>query len=73
MPRANDTAAAIRQYETAVRSGEKSGVAANNLAWLYAAQGNPRALEYAEHVYTFGSRGRHLVQAGGGSRVVSVG
>ncbi|MFL5237318.1 MAG: NUDIX hydrolase [Rhizomicrobium sp.] len=31
------------------------------------------ALEYAEQLYTFGDRGRHLVQAGGGSRVVSVG
>jgi tetratricopeptide (TPR) repeat protein len=46
----NDTAAAIQQYESAVRSGEKSGVAANNLAWLYAAKGTnlDRALALAQ-------------------------
>lgn len=31
------------------------------------------AFEYAEQLYTFGDRGRHLIEAGGGPRVVSVG
>src|SRR5207237_280285 len=46
----NDNSAAIRQYETALRGGEKSGVAANNLAWLYAAEGTKldRALSLAQ-------------------------
>lgn len=35
----NDTRAAIHDYESAVRGGETTGVAANNLAWLYAEQG----------------------------------
>jgi len=50
----NDTAAAIRQYEEAVRRGERSGVAANNLAWLYAQQQTnlDRALELAQHALT---------------------
>jgi len=45
-----DTAEAIRQYESALREGEHSGVAANNLAWLYAVQGIQldRALTLAE-------------------------
>ena len=30
-------------------------------------------LDYAEQLYTFGDRGRHLVKAGEGPRVVSVG
>src|SRR5579862_9535916 len=30
-------------------------------------------LGYAEQLYTFGDRGRHLVKAGEGARVVSVG
>ncbi len=34
----NDLKAAIDSYETAVKSGDKSGVAANNLAWIYAEQ-----------------------------------
>lgn len=44
-----DRAAAIRHYEAAVRLGEGSGAAANNLAWLYAQQGIQldRALELA--------------------------
>lgn len=44
-----DRAAAIRHYESAVRLGEGSGAAANNLAWLYAQQGIrlDRALELA--------------------------
>jgi tetratricopeptide (TPR) repeat protein len=47
----HDTATAIRQYETVVRHGEKSGIAANNLAWLYAEQNTnlDRALELAVH------------------------
>jgi tetratricopeptide (TPR) repeat protein len=46
----NDTATAIRQYETAVRRGERTGVAANNLAWLYARERTnlDRALALAE-------------------------
>ena len=46
----NDTAGAIRQYESAIRGGERSGVAANNLAWLYAAQATnlDRALALAQ-------------------------
>jgi tetratricopeptide (TPR) repeat protein len=36
--RRNDTAGAIRDYELVVRRGDLSGVAANNLAWLYAEQ-----------------------------------
>lgn len=31
------------------------------------------AFDYAEQLYTFGDRGRHLVQSGEGARVVSVG
>jgi tetratricopeptide (TPR) repeat protein len=46
----NDAARAITHYETALREGEQSGVAANNLAWLYAEQSIrlDRALELAE-------------------------
>jgi tetratricopeptide (TPR) repeat protein len=46
----NDLEAAISNYERALREGEHSGVAANNLAWLYAQQGTnlPRALQLAE-------------------------
>jgi tetratricopeptide (TPR) repeat protein len=46
----NDIAAAIQNYERAIREGEHSGVAANNLAWLYVQQGTnlDRALELAE-------------------------
>jgi tetratricopeptide (TPR) repeat protein len=35
----HDVAAASHSYEEALRAGEHSGVAANNLAWLYAQQG----------------------------------
>lgn len=44
-----DLTTAVANYEAAVRAGEKSGVAANNLAWIYAEQGNnlDRALELA--------------------------
>ena len=45
----NDVPLAITEYETALREGENSGVAANNLAWLYAQQGRlDRALAFAE-------------------------
>lgn len=46
----NDLRAAIDNYEKAVRGGDHSGVAANNLAWLYAQQGTnlDRALALAE-------------------------
>jgi tetratricopeptide (TPR) repeat protein len=46
----NDVASAIENYERAIREGEHSGVAANNLAWLYAEQGSnlDRALELAQ-------------------------
>ena len=45
----HDLAAAFRSYEEAVHAGEPSGVAANNLAWLYAQQGTSldRALQLA--------------------------
>lgn len=48
--RRNDRGAAIQQYELAVRRGEQSGIAANNLAWLYARQGTnlDRALTLAQ-------------------------
>jgi tetratricopeptide (TPR) repeat protein len=50
----NDAQAAITEYETAVREGEHSGIAANNLAWLYAQQGTSldRALMLAEQART---------------------
>ena len=49
----NDAARAIAHYETALREGEQSGVAANNLAWLYAEQSMrlDRALELAEQAH----------------------
>ncbi len=45
-----DVNAAIQNYERAIREGEHSGVAANNLAWLYVEQGTnlDRALQLAE-------------------------
>lgn len=46
----NDIHGAIQNYERAVREGDRSGVAANNLAWLYVEQGAnlDRALQLAE-------------------------
>lgn len=46
----HDINSAIQNYERAVRGGEKSGIAANNLAWLYAEQGRnlDRALMLAQ-------------------------
>lgn len=34
-----DVATAIREYEQAIRQGDTSGVAANNLAWIFAERG----------------------------------
>jgi tetratricopeptide (TPR) repeat protein len=50
----NDLPGAIANYERAIREGEPSGVAANNLAWLYAEQGSnlERALELAQAATT---------------------
>jgi tetratricopeptide (TPR) repeat protein len=44
-----DSDAAIESYELALRSGDSSGLVANNLAWAYAQQGTKldRALELA--------------------------
>ncbi len=35
----NDITAAIEQYRRAIREGENTGIAANNLAWIFAQQG----------------------------------
>jgi tetratricopeptide (TPR) repeat protein len=42
---------AVRQYESAVSAGDPTGIASNNLAWLYATQGKhmDRALRLAQH------------------------
>lgn len=44
---------AIQQYEAAIRRGEYTGVAANNLAWLYAQNGRnlDRALDLAKFAH----------------------
>ena len=44
-----DNDSAIRNYEAAIKHGEPSGAAANNLAWIYAQQGTrlDRALKLA--------------------------
>jgi tetratricopeptide (TPR) repeat protein len=49
----NQPEQAIANYETAIRRGEASGVAANNLAWLYAEKGQrlDRALELARSAH----------------------
>lgn len=49
--RRRDEAEAIREYELAVRAGDRSGIASNNLAWIYAVQGKHlnRALALAQH------------------------
>lgn len=44
----NDIDAAIQHYETAIRQGERTGFAANNLAWLYAQKG--ASLDRALHL-----------------------
>ncbi|MBV9147004.1 MAG: hypothetical protein JO065_13885 [Acidobacteria bacterium] len=40
-----------RQYEETIRAGDPSGIASNNLAWIYASEGRnlERALELAKH------------------------
>ncbi len=43
----NDISNAIQHYQRAVREGENTGVAANNLAWLYAQQTTPARLDEA--------------------------
>jgi tetratricopeptide (TPR) repeat protein len=47
---ARNDPAAVRQYEEALQKGDSSGVAANNLAWIYAQQGTnlDRALQLAQ-------------------------
>ena len=47
---ANDKSKAIEKYEQALRLGERTGIAANNLAWLYASMGShlDRALHLAK-------------------------
>jgi tetratricopeptide (TPR) repeat protein len=46
-----DRAEAVRDYEAVVRAGDPSGIASNNLAWIYATQGKNlgRALQLAQH------------------------
>ncbi len=46
----HDPLTAIKNYEQAIREGEHSGIAANNLAWLYVEQGInlDRALQLSE-------------------------
>jgi tetratricopeptide (TPR) repeat protein len=46
-----DSTASVRDYEAAVRSGDPTGIASNNLAWIYAVQGRnlDRALQLAQH------------------------
>ncbi len=45
-----DRAQAVEEYERAVREGDQTGVASNNLAWIYAEQNTQldRALQLAE-------------------------
>ena len=45
-----DQAEAMREYEAAVEAGDPSGIASNNLAWMYAMQGKhlDRALKLAQ-------------------------
>jgi tetratricopeptide (TPR) repeat protein len=47
---ARNESAAVREYEEALKNGDTTGVAANNLAWIYARQGTnlDRALELAQ-------------------------
>jgi tetratricopeptide (TPR) repeat protein len=48
--RADDLPAAVGSYEAAVRAGDPSGVACNNLAWIYAMRGQKldKALSLAQ-------------------------
>ncbi len=49
-----DTRTALKEYESAIRQGETSGVAANNLAWLLASSGGDlnHALEAAQKAHS---------------------
>ena len=46
-----DTSSAIVHYDAAVRAGDRTSIAANNLAWIYAESGRDldRAVELAQH------------------------
>ena len=53
----NDLAAAIEQYQDSVKRGDRTGIAANNLAWLYAKTGQlDRALELAQSAHNISPR-----------------
>jgi tetratricopeptide (TPR) repeat protein len=51
--RHGDSNQAIHHYEEVVRAGDQTGIASNNLAWIYAMQGQKldRALELAQHAF----------------------
>jgi tetratricopeptide (TPR) repeat protein len=53
-----DKTAAIDHYEAAVRAGDRTGIAANNLAWIYAEQESHlgRALEVAQRAVELAPR-----------------
>jgi tetratricopeptide (TPR) repeat protein len=53
-----DRAAAVDHYEAAVRAGDRTSIAANNLAWIYADQGShlARALEVAQRAVELAPR-----------------
>ena len=53
-----DKVAAIDHYEAAVRAGDRTSIAANNLAWIYAEQGVhlSRAMEVAERAVELAPR-----------------
>lgn len=46
-----ENARAINEFEVVLVSQPENAVALNNLAWLYALEGNPAALKMAEKVY----------------------
>ncbi len=53
----NDLAAAIQRYQDSVKRGDRTGIAANNLAWLYAKTGQlDRALELAQNAHNLSPR-----------------
>lgn len=54
----NDLADAAQRYEEAVKRGDRTGIAANNLAWVYASQGTQldRALELAKTAHNLDPR-----------------
>jgi tetratricopeptide (TPR) repeat protein len=53
-----DKLAAVDHYEAAVRAGDRTSIAANNLAWIYAEQGShlARAVEVAERAVQLAPR-----------------